>query len=58
MTNSVVTSLLRINRQRMISLRRELTPYGYVGFMHLILIYTAAVSAFCHGSGGRDGGNY
>ena len=41
MTNSVVTSLLRINRQRMISLRRELTPYGYVGFMHLILIYTA-----------------
>ena len=41
MTNSVVTSLLRINRQRMISLRRELTPYGYVGFMHLSLIYTA-----------------
>ncbi len=41
MTHSVVTSLLRINRQRMVSLRRALTPYGYVGFMHLILIYTA-----------------
>ncbi len=25
----------------MVSLRRALTPYGYVGFMHLILIYTA-----------------
>ena len=41
MTNSVVTSLLRINRQRMVALRRELSPYGYVGYMHLILIYTA-----------------
>ena len=41
MTGSVVTSLLRINRQRMLALRRELSPYGYVGFMHLILIYTA-----------------
>lgn len=41
MTGSVVSSLLRINRQRMTSLRRELAPYGYVGFMHLILIYTA-----------------
>ena len=41
MTSPVLTSLLRINRRRMVALRRVLTPHGYVGFMHLILIYTA-----------------
>lgn len=41
MNDPVLTSLLRINRRRMVALRRVLTPYGYVGFMHLILIYTS-----------------
>ena len=41
MNSPVLTSLLRINRRRMVALRRVLTPHGYVGFMHLILIYTA-----------------
>ena len=39
MGDPVVISLLRINRQRMLALRRVLTPRGYVGFMHLILQY-------------------
>ena len=41
MSDPVLTSLLRINRRRMVALRRVLTPHGYVGFMHLILTYTA-----------------
>ncbi len=40
MATPVLDSLLRINRQRMLALRRVLTPRGYVGFMHLILLYT------------------
>ena len=36
MSDPVLTSLLRINRRRMVALRRVLTPQGYVGFMHLI----------------------
>lgn len=43
----VLTSLLRINRRRMVALRRVLTPYGYVGFMHLILTYTARHPGAC-----------
>lgn len=41
MSDPVLTSLLRINRRRMVALRQVLTPHGYVGFMHLILTYTA-----------------
>ena len=41
MTDPVLTSLLRINRRRAAALRRMLAPHGYVGFMHLILIYAA-----------------
>ena len=33
MNSPVLTSLLRINRRRMVALRRVLTPHGYVGFM-------------------------
>ena len=36
----VLSSLLRINRQRMRALRRSLAPYQYVGVMHLIVLYT------------------
>lgn len=39
MNDAVLRSLLRINRQRALTLRRVLMPYGYVGFMHLILQY-------------------
>lgn len=41
MNDPVLTSLLRINRRRMVALRQVLTPCGYVGFMHLILTYAA-----------------
>jgi len=41
MENSVLSSLLRINRQRMLALRHVLVPYQYVGVMHLIVAYTA-----------------
>lgn len=41
MKDSVLSSLLRVNRQRMQALRRALTPYRYVGVMHLIILYTA-----------------
>lgn len=38
MTDPVLSSLLRINRQRLRVLRRDtLTPNGYVGVMHLIV---------------------
>lgn len=40
MASPVLDSLLRINRQRILALRKILTPRGYVGFMHLILCYT------------------
>ena len=39
MTDSVLSSLLRINRQRLRILRRTvLIPHGYVGVMHLIVL--------------------
>lgn len=41
MTDPVLSSLLRINRQRIKALRRTvLIPHGYVGVMHLIVLYT------------------
>lgn len=40
MTDAALSSLIRINRQRMRLLRQALAPYGYVGTMHLILLYT------------------
>ena len=41
MTDPVLSSLLRINRQRIKTLRRTvLIPHGYVGVMHLIVLYT------------------
>lgn len=40
MTDPVLSSLLKINRQRMRILRRTvLTPNGYVGAMHLIVLH-------------------
>lgn len=40
MTRSVLSSLLRINRQRLQILRRTvLNPNGYVGVMHLIVLH-------------------
>lgn len=40
MTDPVLSSLLRINRQRIKALRRDaLNPNGYVGAMHLIVLY-------------------
>lgn len=40
MTDPVLSSLLRINRQRMRMLRRgTLAPSQYVGAMHLIILY-------------------
>ena len=40
MTEPVLSSLLRINRQRIKALRRDaLNPNGYVGAMHLIVLY-------------------
>lgn len=41
MTDPVLSSLIRINRQRIRDLRRQLAPYGYVGVMHLILLYAS-----------------
>lgn len=39
MTDPVMSSLLRINRQRLHFLQRTvLTPHGYVGVMHLIVL--------------------
>jgi len=39
-TDPVLSSLLRINRQRIKALRRDaLNPNGYVGAMHLIVLY-------------------
>ena len=39
MATQVLSSMLRINRQRRLVLRRVLAPYGYVGCMHLIVLY-------------------
>lgn len=41
MAAQVLSSMLRINRQRRLALRRALAPYGYVGSMHLIVLYTS-----------------
>ena len=40
MATQVLSSMIRINRQRRLALRRSLTPYRYVGCMHLIVLYT------------------
>jgi DNA-binding MarR family transcriptional regulator len=41
MKDPVLSSLLRINRQRIRALRNDvLTPNQYVGIMHLIVLYT------------------
>lgn len=40
MPDPVLSSILRINRQRLRALRLALTPYQYVGNMHLIVSYT------------------
>jgi len=40
MPDQVLSSLLRINRQRLRSLRQALAPHNYVGVMHLIMFYT------------------
>jgi len=37
MPDQVLSSLLRINRQRLRSLRQALAPHNYVGVMHLIM---------------------
>ncbi len=39
MATQVLSSMIRINRQRRLALRRSLTPYRYVGCMHLIVLY-------------------
>ena len=39
MTDPVLSSLVRINRQRIRDLRRRLAPCGYLGVMHLIVLY-------------------
>lgn len=39
MADPVLSSLVRINRQRIRDLRRRLAPYGYLGVMHLIVLY-------------------
>ncbi len=39
MGESVLGHLLRINRMRIRNLRRHLTPCGYTGVMHLVLLY-------------------
>ena len=42
MTGSVLSSLLRINRHRLRILRQTvLSPNGYVGVMHLIVLYVS-----------------
>lgn len=50
MSDPVLISLLRINRQRILALRRVLAPWGYVGFMHLILQY-----AYRHPGASQEG---
>lgn len=43
MKDPVLSSLLRINRQRIRALRNDvLTPNQYVGIMHLIVLYTGS----------------
>ena len=39
MPDPLLSTLLRINRQRLRSLRQALSPYGYIGVMHLIMFY-------------------
>lgn len=39
MNNSVLSRLIRINRQWHRVCRSELVPYNYIGVMHLIIIY-------------------
>lgn len=39
MADPILSSLLRINRQRVKQMKRALAPYGYVGVMHLIVLH-------------------
>ncbi len=39
MADPMLSSLLRINRQRIRALKSVLLPYRYVGIMHLIILY-------------------
>lgn len=41
MEKDVLSSLLRINRYYRRSLKAALAPYGYLGVMHLILLYVS-----------------
>ena len=41
MEREVMSSLLRINRYHRRSLKAVLAPYGYLGVMHLILLYVS-----------------
>ena len=41
MEQSVLSSLLRINRNRRRALKCALAPYQYVGVMHLIVLYVS-----------------
>ena len=41
MEQSVLSSLLRINRHRRRALKCALAPYQYVGVMHLIVLYVS-----------------
>jgi len=40
MEQSVLSYLLRINRQRVRAMKAELAPYGYTGTMHMVLLHT------------------
>ena len=39
MADPILSSLLRINRQRVKQMKRALAPYDYVGVMHLIVLH-------------------
>lgn len=39
MPDPILMSLLRINRRRMMDMRKALVPYKYSGTMHLIVLY-------------------
>lgn len=39
MADQVLSSLIRINRQRIKQMKKVLIPYGYVGVMHLIILH-------------------
>ena len=47
MNNSVLSKLIRINRQWYRVCRSELVPYHYIGVMHLIVIYIGCNPGSC-----------